>query len=186
VDAIDTFDIENLSVEILHDDTCMDLEDALGECEIKLCSFEPHSTLSDLNEFGSAEEILAECKKGTFTPFLLYKYEHGQVMYTAVEAGGEVGYPFSDRWDAGCVGFILVPVEGYDEPLEAANSYLSSVTDWCNGSIYGYTIADDDGEQLDSCWGFVGFEWVEQAAKEAAQALLEHLPKQLEIAGLSV
>ena len=183
-EAIESFDVESLTVFICHDDTCMDLEVSGCESDIKLCSFDTRSTLSGSNEFADAQEVIDFCRKESFIPFLLYKYEHGMCMYTAVEKPDDVGYPFNDQWDAGCVGFILVPKDSYEEPLEAANSYLSSVTDWCNGSVYGYTIQDDDGEELDSCWGFVGYEHVEQSAKEAAAGIAEQLPKQLEIEGV--
>ena len=185
-EAIESFDVESLTVFICHDDTCMDLEEAVGESDIKLCSFNQRSNLTQYNELDDPDDLIEFCRKRKYTPFLLHRYEHGMVMFKAGLLGEEMGYPFNDQWDAGIEGFILVPKDGYEEPLEAANSYLSGVTDWCNGSVYGFIIQDDDGEQLDSCWGFVGYEHVEQSAKEAATGIAERLPKQLEMEGLAI
>ena len=27
---------------------------------------------------------------------------------------------------------------------------------YCQGRVYGFIVEDEDGEQLDSCWGFYG------------------------------
>ena len=42
------------------------------------------------------------------------------------------------------------------------NTYLS----WANGDVYGYVVEDENGEHLDSCWGFYGEpEFAEEEAK---------------------
>jgi len=35
-------------------------------------------------------------------------------------------------------------------------AYLAAI---CEGSIYGYSIEDEEGDVLDSCWGFVETEY---------------------------
>jgi len=49
---------------------------------------------------------------------------------------------------------------------------------WCNGEVYGYTITDNDGEYLDSCWGFYGYEYCKQEADNARQWHEKELAKQ--------
>ena len=44
-EPVESFDVESLTVFIHHDDTQMDLEEAVGESDIKLCSFNPRSNL---------------------------------------------------------------------------------------------------------------------------------------------
>ena len=39
---------------------------------------------------------------------------------------------------------------------------------WCNGECYGYVIENASGEELDSCWGFIGEEYAKESAIEAA------------------
>ena len=46
--------------------------------------------------------------------------------------------------------------------VETYNSYLE-------GDVYGYVIEDENGEHLDSCWGFYGWEWCETEAKDVAR-----------------
>lgn len=186
-ESLNSFDVESLTVNIHQDDTRMDFEEAVGESDIKLCSFNPRSNLKQQNEFDTPEDVVEFCLENDYVALMLHRYEHGQVMFTAGTVGDKPGYPYNDQWDAGIDGFILIPNEGYEQPaIEVANSYLSTVSDWCNGSIYGYTIEDDDGEELDSCWGFIGYDHVEQSATEAANGIAEQLPKQLEIEGLAI
>lgn len=52
---------------------------------------------------------------------------------------------------------------------------LDEYSAWRNGEVYGYVIKDDEGNELDSCWGFYGWEYCEEAAKEACP--------QMELAG---
>ena len=36
---------------------------------------------------------------------------------------------------------------------------VEDYSNYINGSVYGYVLEDNDGEELDSCWGFYGFDW---------------------------
>lgn len=38
---------------------------------------------------------------------------------------------------------------------------------WGNGEVYGYEVTDDDGEVVDSCWGFYGESGRKEAESEA-------------------
>jgi hypothetical protein len=50
--------------------------------------------------------------------------------------------------------------------------------EWARGHVYGYVIEDDEGNHLDSCWGFIGWEWVQEAAKEEAEYHAAEISKQ--------
>lgn len=78
-----------------------------------------------------------------------------------------------------------------NDRTELAKGSLTEVLAWANGEVYGYilerrvlthttytnpvtgeTIRELDGEdweQIDSCWGFYGWEYAEQEAKEEFQ-----------------
>lgn len=46
------------------------------------------------------------------------------------------------------------------------------INDWlafCNGEVYGYIIKDEDGETLDSCWGYYGRQYAEEEAQPQAE-----------------
>jgi hypothetical protein len=57
-------------------------------------------------------------------------------------------------------------------------NYLSEVEAWATGDVYGFIVErndsgdSDDWEETDSCWGFYGHEYAEQAAREALTAAI--------------
>jgi len=76
----------------------------------------------------------------------------------------------SRGWDCGQVGFIYCTQKDIDAAgmtLEDAERHLRGEVETYNafisGDIYGFTVEDESGEHIDSCWGFYGYD----AAKEA-------------------
>lgn len=75
------------------------------------------------------------------------------------------------RWDSGYVGFIYqtkqdtlhnwsdatednwkdIAMKHMEAEMETYNYYVS-------GQVYGYVIEDEEGEEIDSCWGYFGDE----------------------------
>lgn len=194
MDVVETFDVDTLTVEIHYDSNGSDFSDHFENVEdsaVIVCSFfHTRSTLKDHNPFSTPEEALTFAKEKGYKVFSLWRYEHGQVMFKAGELDQSQGYPFNCPFDAGIEGFVLVSdkVSEWTEQtqLEVANSMMEDLTDWCNGSMYGFIIKDDEGDDLDSCWGFLGLDNVKEPATESANALLAELPKQLELEGLAV
>ena len=189
MEAIDTFDVEELSVEIHHDDTCQDFEDEFENDEdsaIIICTWEKTSSVSQHNPFKYPEDAVAFAKEHKRVLFDLWKYEHGNVAYRAGEAGDKLGWPFNCQFDSGQVGYMLVKEEATElagmELLEFANNHLDYFSDWCNGNVYGFVIKNDDGEDIDSCWGFVGMDNVKEAATVEAHSIADALPKQAQLA----
>lgn len=87
--------------------------------------------------------------------------------------------PFGCPWDSGRIGFIYVTREtikkeyGNDslESFEKAKKYLTGEAkdydSYLRGDVYGYIVKDDEGNELDSCWGFIGdMEYPIEQAKE--------------------
>jgi len=85
----------------------------------------------------------------------------------------EEGNPFSDPWDSGFFGLLLINRKywGRKVTLEQANRLLESYNQWVNGDCWGYVVRV--GEREESCWGFIGQDEVREAAKQTAQRLLE-------------
>lgn len=40
--------------------------------------------------------------------------------------------------------------------IKVAEAELDTYTDWCNGEVFGYILRNAEGEEVDSCWGFIG------------------------------
>jgi len=160
----------------LHTDESCDVECPLDweQEAVKFLTWERNSTLSDYNDMEREEvERLGNLKQ--YSLFPLYKYEHGGVAYSV---GG-----FSCPWDSGQVGYVLViDAQVGGDPREAAQGVCDQVTSWCNGDIWGFTVEDEEGEELYSCWGFIGdTDYVKKAARDHLDGLIKERGEQLEL-----
>lgn len=129
------------------------------------------NTAVDAEEF---ERIGAEIDAGRLIGLPVYAYIHSG---TALNTTG-----FSCPWDSGQSGYIYISkataLEWQGGKVLTAKkravcekglcSVVSEFSKWLNGDCYGYIIEDSDGEELDSCWGFIGDEYAMQAARESA------------------
>lgn len=93
----------------------------------------------------------------------LYKYEHGCVLYSC----GALSCP----WDSGQVGWILFRPSSFGEnPKASIELWLEMFSNWCNGACYCYSIQSaEDGYDIDSCSGFIGYDSVKEAYTEALE-----------------
>lgn len=102
-------------------------------------------------------------KKNVIIP--VYAYEHGGITISAT--GKHAGW---DSFDSGQLGFVYVAHDDIKKSfgkkkitkklLERAEKCLiaevEGYDDYITGNVYGYVIEDEAGEELDSCWGFIG------------------------------
>jgi len=103
----------------------------------------------------------------------LYLYDHsGITMNTG-------GYPCP--WDSGQVGYIYLSIADAKKEYDWKNmtqarrekiaKYLSDEVEvydqYLTGDVWGYQVTDDDGNEVDSCWGFFGYDYCEEEAKSA-------------------
>jgi hypothetical protein len=111
----------------------------------------------------------------------LFKYEHSGVAYRAGEFN-----PFGCPWDSGQVGIVALKKSEWGRGKGERNAkrlaYAKNVAEeygrWANGETYGYTLHDPDGNEVDSCWGFIGRENVEAEAKDVAIAAADNADRQ--------
>jgi hypothetical protein len=134
-----------------------------------------HTRSPDFNDSDDLRAFAEQhCGEGKdWEAFPLFLFDHGNTVYR-VTAGG--GNPFSCPWDSGQVGFLFVhkPDVG-PSPLEAASSFCETYTHWANGNIWGYVVEGPDGEQLDSCWGFIGDSDDSHIMSEARESFASHV-----------
>lgn len=109
------------------------------------------------------DEYLRKLKKieregGIVLP--VYAYEHSGLAFRT--------YPFSCPWDSGQAGFVYITKEQITKGLGykpgqrgrkiAAEEYLKAqvalLSAYANGEVYGFSLEDEQGEVVDSCWGF--------------------------------
>ena len=93
----------------------------------------------------------------------LYLYDHSGITIRTS--------PFSCPWDSGQVGWIFVTKEAMrkeygkqriSKQLRArVTAYLGGEVEtydnFLTGQVYGYVVEDQEGEHIDSCWGFYGY-----------------------------
>lgn len=114
----------------------------------------------------------------------LYLYDHSGIT---ISCGNS--YPYNDRWDAGQVGFIYISKEKVrkeysvkhisKELKERVTKYLEGEVkvydDYLRGDVYGFLVEDEEGEHIDSCWGYFGYpEGVKDAINEA-KSIIDNL-----------
>jgi len=87
----------------------------------------------------------------------LYLYDHSGITISCSS--------FADRFDSGQVGWAYITakqmqrmgVEGNQEALESIiRSEVETYDQFLTGQVYGYVVETQDGDEVDSCWGFYG------------------------------
>lgn len=99
--------------------------------------------------------------------------------------GGGPHWSDSAGWDSGTVGFIYVTkdqLEKFGTPADKAEQQLNAEVEtydqYLRGDVYGYVIEDEDGEHVDSCWGFYGSDYVREEARTQAKVSRKYWTEQ--------
>lgn len=115
--------------------------------------------LGDKATSPEAIQKIVKCEEFVHLP--VYAYIHGNV---ALSTG-----PFSCQWDSGQSGIVYISKEKIrtnfgakrlgKNLLKKAYDMLSEDVRECskilNGEVYGFVLEDKEGNEIDSCWGFV-------------------------------
>jgi hypothetical protein len=148
-----------MEYEILHDDSGIDF----WEFEERITFISGHKNYSSqgtkykLIDFSDMSEIVEEFKGKEVIE--VYAYIHGNIALSLNS--------FNCRWDSGLFGLLVFEKGEFGENNQGLKDFITSWASWLNGEVYGYQVQDDKGEVLDSCWGFIGYEHCEEAAKES-------------------
>jgi len=117
-----------------------------------------------------ANEVVEQFKK-THHVFPIEAYIHSGVVLAFSQEGN-----FPDRrWDVSQVGFAFASKKEWRVKAKAREAAASLIEQWnqySSGDVWGYIIEDDEGNHVDSCWGFYGRAYCEQEAKSAMESAL--------------
>ena len=140
----------------------------LGDEEID----DPIEWLEDMldkpKKYEYTDERLQELETILFEKYIalpVYKYEHSGIAISTT--------PFSCSWDSGKIGYIYVSKEdvrkGYtvkritnklkQKVLSVLKGEIETFNTYINNDIYGFKILNEDGDIIDSCYGFYGTDW---------------------------
>lgn len=112
----------------------------------------------------------------------VYMYDHSGITISVT--------PFGCPWDSGQVGFCYIARETIRKEYPAwkriTSNRIQQMKKWIQGdvaeydayltgNVWGYVIKDSKtGEEQDSCFGYYGRKFCEQAAQESLTNLLHH------------
>ena len=120
----------------------------------------PNKQVEYCNE--TLQQLQEDAEKYGYVLLPVYMYEHGGITISTT--------PFSCRWDSGQVGVIYTNIKrmqdmGHkwkkwsEKRREKAREWLRGEIEvfdqYIRGDVYGLII-EEDGEEIDSCWGFYG------------------------------
>jgi hypothetical protein len=92
--------------------------------------------------------------------FVLSCYQHSGTAWSLSGEGPQC------QWDTCSIAGVLILDEKSfkgmrrAKKLENARSFLKDYSAWCNGEVYGYNIEDENGNHIDSCYGFYESEYM--------------------------
>lgn len=94
---------------------------------------------------------------------------------------------FNNRWDSGQIGFVLVSrkqalecfcvkritTEIKEKAERLLNAEVEAYDQYLRVDVYGYSVKDSEGEEIDSCWGYYGVDHDQSGLLESAHASIE-------------
>ena len=138
--------------------------------------------------------IIEEGGEGTVVANL-YLYDHSGITISMSA--------FGDPWDSGCVGVIaMTPAQlvacdvgeeraamfeqfpnllavyaraKRDRMLEIMGQEVETYDQYLTGDIYGYTVTDASGEEVDSCWGYYGYKYAWKEARWVLESVVDRV-----------
>lgn len=137
----------------------------------------------DVGGARSMEEVAAylRAEKDAVHIHALYLYDHSGISISCrnfadtIDPGG---------WDTTAIGFIYTTKakiaelvdgsRGTSAPADKVDEFLvgevKEYDKYLRGEVYHYVIEDEDGDHVDGCGGYLGYEYALEAMQEALEA----------------
>jgi len=139
---------------------------------------DPHSYKQD--HYSSWDELRAELINDYKNNIILslYLYDHSGITMntTGFSCGwdsGQVGFIIADRQQIlKCMGWKKLTKARTEKLYEYLKGEVETYDQYLTGDVWGYKITDEEGEEVDSCWGYYGKEWAELEGQQALNNLL--------------
>jgi len=178
-ETYDTIELEKITIEIYQDSEPNESPREWSNLGCMLCWHNRYN-LGDDNPFSEPDDFHKWLKDNPSIVLPLYLYDHSGITMSCSNSG----YPFTDMFDSGQVGYIYV--ERAKILKEYGWKYLTTARiakikshlmnevevydDYLTGNVYGFiTRCNECGAELDSCWGYYGTNWKENGLLEYAK-----------------
>lgn len=170
-----------LTLRIVPDD-CGDTENPIADDDAVRLAILHRRYINPARKYGLTDQESIEAAErearrpgAEFIAFPVYMYDHSGTSYSI--------RPFSCPWDSGRAGTLFLRRSDFGRPFrKAAESILAEYTAWANGQVYGFIVEDEEGEHLDSCWGFIEPNGADGYVLEAGRESLAYLAAEREAA----
>jgi hypothetical protein len=178
---------DNTTLEVIQDDDAQDPREAWEPMGTMIC-FHKRYSLGDKHTYTADDFANWEDMKKKLTRKLniavilpLYLYDHSGITMSTK--------PFGDPWDSGQVGFIYVTkttVRNEYKVSRMSKKIIEKVTkcllaevetydQFISGEVYGFKHYDAEGEEIESVWGFYGYDPKENGMLDGKAKIVKEL-----------
>jgi hypothetical protein len=182
----DTINYKGYEIEIVQDEDAQNPRTEWDNLGTMVCGHRRYNLGDkdagyDTADFGSWAEMRAAIERENKGCIILplYLYDHSGITMNTTG--------FSCGWDSGQVGFIYVSratiLKEYGGKIvteklrKRVTQYLvnevATYDDYLTGAVYGYQVLDSEGESIDSCYGYYGYDHEKSGLLDAAKSCID-------------
>lgn len=148
-------------VKVLQDELAENPRTFMDHSDHMICFHKRYKIGDKHTETKESLNTIIKRKDVVFLP--VYLYDHSGLTISTS--------PFCSHWDSGQIGFIYMTKEDIfevygkkkiltgklkEKALEYMNASIEEYDQYLTGTVYGYIVENENGEQVESCWGFYG------------------------------
>lgn len=183
---MNTFKVGELSVEIAQDEFVDNPRVEYDNFGRMYCIHSRYA-LGDKHDFRNAAALKEHVQGDDVVVCLaLWLYDHGGLFMRCGD-GDSNPFPFHDRWDSGCVGFIFcteadvvkeygkVNAETLAKVRKLLEDEVATYNQYLAGDVWRYVIQNKEGKVLESRCGYYGYDYAKAEAIEAAECLWRNI-----------
>jgi len=179
LEAIETINIKGYTVEIFPEDYPEDPR-SWDNAGTMVCWHRRYD-LGDIQPKDDPQDYFRDEIEPVAAAVLpLYLYDHSGIT---ISTGA-----FSCPWDSGQVGWIFITKEKAKtdfgikrltkKAIKRLENYLraevKTYDDYLTGAVYGYAVKNPNGEEIDGCWGYFGYDHKESGLLDAANSMIDY------------
>ena len=179
-EPLETYEFGSFTAKIFLDEMGWDPRENDNVGEILYTS--SRYTLGDRRVDADEIREITEDPEAIWLP--VYAYIHGGVTISTVGKG-----QYIDRWDGGMCGIIyayrnnvrkmgIKPWGDHETIEDAVHAILEGEIEeydmYLRGDVYGIVVEDENEEEIESCWGYYGWDYAREEAQRQAESYYKY------------